>query len=571
MSLDNILDNIVNTVQGLSEEPNKLSENEEANLYAYLIDKYTELAGVEKLLNLCKTNTAKLVYLKALSKKSVSGNVSDITSLKREFEKIVKEEVRDLRHEVKRIRLHSEIMWFSAPVTTTETDKGNFVKKYGTPLNFPFKLTTTTRRIEHGKFRNPPNIEVPENILQEYFINECRALQSLKDSVLMVEDSHSIPFLATRKPDFVFIPKGCPLDALHVVAVGEIKKRISNEFTSAAIGHAVSFGEKVLQLQPRRAYVYVVLTDCRLICIYKVTRKNVNASDNARFSYEYTLPKPLKYDSKDCPPAGWKYLVTIMESSQNQLGWIDPSLKFGSDVVNLVRSINTGRTSIVYEGNINDKDSVAVKLIKGEEYLSCFSKEKEVLNEFSSLNSPHLQKLLLGDEGALVTTPLGKKVNNLKKEDIKNIINTLKTVHSDFNRVHMDLRRYNFLRDNNGNIVIIDWGYSVKINETGNFAGALEVMPDDILTSLTNEKQITYLPRIDLICLIRAFYLMLHKPTNAEMIRIAFDGAPDIKSRAQNILTFWSYHGKSDLWKKIYQQASELNYDNLIEELEALF
>ncbi len=67
------LDNIVVTIQSLSEESNKLSENEEANLYVYLTDKDTKLADVEKLLNLCKTNNAKLVYLKGLSKKSVSG------------------------------------------------------------------------------------------------------------------------------------------------------------------------------------------------------------------------------------------------------------------------------------------------------------------------------------------------------------------------------------------------------------------------------------------------------------------------------------------------------------------
>ncbi|CAG8470618.1 12582_t:CDS:2 [Acaulospora morrowiae] len=485
---------------------------------------------------------------------------------------VLREEVGGISHEVKRIRLHSEVMWYSAPDTITETEKGIHVRSYGTLINFPFKLTATTRRIDHGKFRNPPNAEVPENLLQEYFINECRALQSLKDSVLMVEDSHSIPLLATRKPDFAFISKGSPLDALNVIAVGEIRKRFSNGFRNADIGHAVSFGEKVLQLQPRRAYVYVVLTDCRLICIYKVTRKkNVNTGDNVRFSYEYTLPERLIYETRDTSSTGWQYLVTIMECSRDQLGWVDPSLKFGSDIVNLVRSINTGRTSVVYEGKINDKDSVAVKLIKEKNYLSCFLKEKEVLNELSSLNSPHLQKLFLSDEGALVTTPLGTIVNNLKKKDIKNIINTLKTVHSVFNRVHMDLRRYNLLRDDNENIVIIDWGYSVKINETGKFAGALEVMPDDILTLLINEKQITYLSRIDLICLVRTFYLMLHKPANAEMERMFFDGTLDIKSRAQNLLIFWSYHGNSKLWEKIYQQANELNYDNLIEELEVLF
>ena len=52
---------------------------------------------------------------------SFAGNVLDITSLtslKRDIEhveNVVKEEVGGLRHEVKRIRHHSEIMWFSAP------------------------------------------------------------------------------------------------------------------------------------------------------------------------------------------------------------------------------------------------------------------------------------------------------------------------------------------------------------------------------------------------------------------------------------------------------------------------
>ncbi len=145
----------------------------------------------------------------------------------------------------------------------------------------------TTQRRVYGKFKDPPSSDVPEKTLQEYFINECQPLQNSKDSKLVVEDVHSIPLLATRKLDFVFIAKECPLDALHVVAVGEIRKRSGNQSSNADVGHAVSFGEKVLQLRPRRAYVYVVLTDCRLIYIYKVTRCNSNNSDNIRFSYNY--------------------------------------------------------------------------------------------------------------------------------------------------------------------------------------------------------------------------------------------------------------------------------------------
>ncbi|CAG8650992.1 15178_t:CDS:2 [Funneliformis mosseae] len=502
------------------------------------------------------------------------GKKEGTEDLKRHFDEIAERleerldhKIDGVSHEMKKVRLQSEVMWYSAPGTDTETDKGIFVGERGTETTFPLKLTTTTQRRVYGKFKYPPSPDVPEKTLQEYFIDECKPLQKSKDSKLVVEDVHSIPLLATRKPDFVFIAKGHPLDALRVVAVGEIRKRSSNNFTNADIGHAVSFGEKVLQLQPRRAYVYVLLTDCRLVCIYKVTRCNSNIGNNIRFSYEYISPANLNYESSTYAPAGWKYLVTIMESDPEKLGWIDPSLKFDSDTVKLVRSINTGRTSIVYEGKLNDKDPVVVKLAKEEKYLSCFEREKNVLENFKS---PHFPKLLLYDKNSLVTTPLGTKVKNMQKKDVRNIIDTLRMAHSQ-NIVHMDLRRYNFIRDHDEKIFIIDWGYSATRNETGNFAGALECMPDDILKLLADGKQILYSPRIDLICLVRSFYLMLHKPANTAMERISFDKIPNFKSRAKNVLTFWSSHGKSDIWQKIHQEANDLNYDNLIKELERLF
>ena len=67
------LDNIFAIIQSLSEEPNKLSEDEVASLCLYFADESSNLATVEKLLNLCTTNNTKLGYLRGLSKKSVSG------------------------------------------------------------------------------------------------------------------------------------------------------------------------------------------------------------------------------------------------------------------------------------------------------------------------------------------------------------------------------------------------------------------------------------------------------------------------------------------------------------------
>src|SRR2546423_10671287 len=87
--------------------------------------------------------------------------------------------------------------------------------------------------------------------------------------------------LGTRKPDFVFIQRDSTLDSLNVVVVGEVEMRIGEGFNNAQIGQAISFGEKVLQLQPRRNFVYVVLTNCIKINIFIVYRmyRNINYSE----------------------------------------------------------------------------------------------------------------------------------------------------------------------------------------------------------------------------------------------------------------------------------------------------
>ncbi|CAB4399464.1 unnamed protein product [Rhizophagus irregularis] len=432
---------------------------------------------------------AKLVNWINNQKQPGVGNIPDVVSLKREFEQVVIQQVGSLRSEVKRVRYVAE-SWLSSPGILTETEK---------------------RRGMRGRFQDQPDASEIEDVWQEYFIEECNELKGTRGTKLIVADTHLTPLLNTRKPDFVFIQKGRPLDPLNVLAVGEIRKRTSK-------------------------------TKCR-------------SSENLQYA-----------DSE--PPTGWKYLMTIMESSPNELGWVEPSLNFDGVTVTLNRSISAGRTSIVYEGTNSDKELVVVKIAKRNEYLSCFKQERDALTRLSELNSPHIPKLLLSNANTLVMTPLCTKVKNLRKEDIERIIETLKVVHSQYHIVHRDLRKYNFLRDDNGNILIADWGYSVIEGDNMPFAGALECMPDDVLESLDNNEAINYNPRMDLICLVRSLYLMFHNPV---MERFSFDKVlenENFKERLQEIKTFWSSHGNSsEWWATIYQEANEANYDNLLRNL----
>src|SRR6266498_4704807 len=148
------------------------------------------------------------------------------------------------------------------------------------------------------------------------------------------------------------------------------------------------------------------------------------------------------------------------------------------------------------------------------------------------------QKSFLTAKMLLLCLKLVRELVICEKKNVKDIINTLKKVHS-FSYIHRDLRKYNLIRDQCENIVIIDWGFSIKLEENHDFtfAGALDCMPDSVLQSIVNEDSIVYGPEVDLICLVRSFYLMLHRPPLED--RIVFDKDNNIKSRAQLMLNFW--------------------------------
>src|SRR4051794_35464878 len=117
-------------------------------------------------------------------------------------------------------------------------------------------------------------------------------------------------------------------------------------------------------------------------------------------------------------------------------------------------------------------------MAKKANYLSCFEREKNVLEELLCLNSLHIPTILFSNDNTLVMTPFCEKINNLQKKDIRDIIITLQNVHGR-EIIHRDLRKFNFLRNLGNldkNILIVNWDYNSE--STSSFAGALECMPD---------------------------------------------------------------------------------------------
>jgi serine/threonine protein kinase len=258
-----------------------------------------------------------------------------------------------------------------------------------------------------------------------------------------------------------------------------------------------------------------------------------------------------------------------MMNTPEELGWVEPDITFEGGKVTLVRSLGSGRTSVVFEGNLNGQ-SVVVKMAKNDLYLPAFQREREVLHELAALNSPNLPKLILEAPNMLVMSPLGKRVNSLSKEDVHAIITLLKRVHDAlYNFIHRDIRKYNILRDvESDQVILLDWGYSVAKGRAAPFAGALECMPDDVLMDIYHGKEIDCGPRIDLVSFVRLFYLLIHRP---EIERLTFGNNPDVQSYAQKVHVFWSSRAKSDIWAHLHSLAENVEYDDLIEEIQKLF
>ncbi|CAH1763723.1 946_t:CDS:2, partial [Entrophospora sp. SA101] len=468
--------------------------------------------------------------------------------------------------------------WYSCPATHTETEKGKMIHLVGEEFVLPFTLTDLTlgKRHRTGLFKKKsiPIAQKGENIVQKHFINECNVITRSFDEIQYVlYDVHDFALLDTQKPDFLILDEKHPLDPLNVIMIGEIRLITAKHgrFSDADVGHATSFGEKLLQLQPRRAYVYVLLTDCHMLMIIHVSK----ISDD-KFQYKYT--RLAKLESDDGKPAeGWKQLVTLLLQKPETLGWITSYVYHKGEEIKLSRSIGVGRTSVVYEGIYNDNE-VAVKVLKDPQFLYCFKLEVNVMQKLAELNSSVLLKCLFtniddynsddSDPIFVVLFPLCRQYKNWRKEDIPPIIDTLKKVH-DMGIIHRDFRKWNLLRDQDGNVCIADWGFAVDVNESTTFAGSLETLSDDALQNIIDEEDITYTCSNELISVVRSFYLMVFRPL---MKRPPFgENKNGIKERAKEIKEFWMNNARSSIWLNILKSATDTDYDNLKKLLMELF
>ncbi|CAJ0763595.1 2463_t:CDS:1, partial [Entrophospora sp. SA101] len=139
------------------------------------------------------------------------------------------------------------------------------------------------------------------------------------------------------------------------------------------------------------------------------------------------------------------------------------------------------------------------------------------------------------------------------KLDLDRIINIIQNVHAQ-GVVDRDLRRCNILRDRDtGTVQVVDWGYAVNIiNLSSPFAGGLDCASDLVLESVRDRKEVVYQKSDDLISLLRSFYLVLLGQVDSVALPL---GNANCQEYASRMLDFWKIHGKSNLWKELFELA----------------
>ncbi|CAI2166484.1 20624_t:CDS:2, partial [Funneliformis geosporum] len=386
---------------------------------------------------------------------------ADFSIMKRSYFEITHEITKILDYRLKKIKIVDLSVpgWFSCSAIYTETYKKKIVHQLGEEFTLPFTITSLNlaKRNKTGLFKKKFISEAQrgENFVQKHFIDECTVIIRSFDEI-----------------------QYAVLDIRVITAQ-------YGKFSDADVGHATSFGEKLLQLN------------------------HVEQSDDG------------------VPAEGWKQLVTLLSQKPATLGWVASHVYHKGEEIKLIRSIGVGRTAVVYEGIYNSNE-VAIKVLKDAQFLQCFQLKVDVMQKLACLNSSTLLKILIfhfeedsnsGDKGStfIVLSPLCKQFRNWRKEDIQHIIGTLKKVH-DMNIIHP--------------------------NQSTAFAGSLETLPDDALQKVIDGKEITYTPGIELISVVRSFYLLLCRPS---LKRLPF-GENDIKEGAKIIKEFWRYNAQSSMW-----------------------
>ena len=375
-----------------------------------------------------------------------------------------------------------------------------------------------------------------------YYQDIFNSLTLLVHSELELVDTHSNGFLQTHAPDFSIVSKGnLPLES-SVESVIEFKPK---KLTDAHRGQIMLYADLILDVQIHRPYVIVILFSLEQLEVWRVNRDL--RTQHRTYNYK-------SFDFKITNSAGT--LLTWLLSQSPEFFGRKTHLLFNSRKIP-IRCLSGGASSLVY---LSETDRAVYKVFDPDEK-TAFKQEAYVLEQLKSeIGIPTLveaeEKLLIlqlkecGDH--ITTVPTTTQVLSA--------LSCLHLAHERLQIVHRDFRPSNLVIYA-GNLLVLDWAYSCKVNEYVDYAGANHYASDRILNLLSKgERRFAVTFADDLESFIRCFFVLTYRNFQQKL--------HDIRTNDYSaIIQFWSYLSKFPFWITLQTTVRNGSANNIYEYL----
>jgi len=384
-----------------------------------------------------------------------------------------------------------------------------------------------------------------QNRINPYF-------SALKLEHLTYFDGHNTPTLGKKKPDCLFYLSNADKVPSNIVVVGEIKTN-ENLRKPESRGQLATYLHRVIQSSPYRNICYGFLTDGHEIAFMKAT-----FSEEDEYSYEVTDFVPF-FSSDTVTDVGYMYLLSLLRSDPNLLGWSIPTIKSEKITYNIQKNIGRGKTSDVFASN-----GLAVKFVK-EKYSNLLKNELGILEIFKLREIARIPQIVDVGNNFFVMQPCGEKFRRFTQKSFSNFFDTLHEVHK-IGYVHRDIRSTNLITFKE-DVYLIDWGYACEIGKTEKFVGDILYASSDILEDSQFPSVITH-PSHDLHMLTKMVYLNIiyileFKDIQAKILKMS-----NINEKLKTASDWWKNQlGDAHQFKRILSNGSQLQYEKVKEEL----
>jgi len=469
---------------------------------------------------------------------------SESLSKKRKPEEVsVLDRLSNLESEVKRMKKGEK-----SPGSTTfaEFVKKNAVKGHLKIVefeSFSFTCPNPLPALETFCHLNSiPDPSDPEERYQNYFLSQLGQL-TFENRHMDFKDTHRDPYLDGRKPDLSCIVAGKEPSPIDVVSVGELKTRkFPNKetlpiTTDSSLGEIITFTHRVIEGSPNRKVCFGFITDCEKIYFIKTTYDPSQPKEDI-YSYEQTPVYDMVGD-------GRRYLYTLLSQSIDTLGWCN-EFQSETNKYEVESKLGKGLTSVVWKSGD--------RAVKHYSVNYCHTKELESSNLELLAHIDGVPTLIDKGTDFIVMTPVGTALsNNWMESQIRSLFTTLQAVHAR-GLVHRDLRLSNiatYLRNQQAEALILDWGFAVKAGEEVDYRGSLHFAHEEVLNS-PNFPKVTSLPKHDLCMLVKVFH---------SMILNTGDALNAFGQDRKKISSYWNSAIMPDsLWKTLLSRCESLDY-----------